>query len=185
MMRSRDRGRAGRHLAAQRRHLDAARPLRPGRRARRLRRRLLVGDRRPAPPEVVVKGIEALKAVWHRGCRRCRRQDRRRRRHPRPDRRSDFFQRKSRVADPAPTSASRSAWCSCRAPASSSRRPAARIVESEILSFGYAIRGWRQVPVDTSVSRREGHRHPARDRADHRRQPQGRSTRTSSSATSI
>ena len=41
------------------------------------------------------------------------------------------------------------------------------IVETEILRFGYYIYGWRQVPVNVAVHRREGQRHAARDRADH------------------
>ncbi len=42
-----------------------------------------------------------------------------------------------------------------------------QIVETEILNFGYAIYGWRQVPINVDVHRREGQRHAARDRADH------------------
>jgi glutamate synthase (NADPH/NADH) large chain len=48
------------------------------------------------------------------------------------------------------------------------------IVESEVLRMGYYIYGWRHVPVDVTCSRREGQRDPARDRADHHLQFQGR-----------
>ena len=103
---------------------------------------------------------------------RCRRQDRRRRRHPCRDPAGLLPRRMSanageRAARPA---ASPSAWCSCRAPTSARRSAAAPSSRREILSFGYRIYGWRQVPVDISVHRREGQRDAARDRADHDRQ---------------
>ena len=100
--------------------------------------------------EVVLKGIEALKAVWHRGA-------------VDADGKTgdgagihvqiphDFFQRKIKGTGPHRPSASRSAWSSCRAPSFQQQEACRTIVESEILRLGYAIRGWRQVPVDTSV----------------------------------
>jgi glutamate synthase (NADPH/NADH) large chain len=48
------------------------------------------------------------------------------------------------------------------------------IVESEVLRMGYYIYGWRHVPVDVTCARREGQRDPPRDRADHHLQLQGR-----------
>jgi glutamate synthase domain-containing protein 1 len=48
------------------------------------------------------------------------------------------------------------------------------IVESEVLRMGYYIYGWRHVPVDVTVPGRKGQRDPARDRADHHLQRQGR-----------
>ena len=81
---------------------------------------------------------------------RRRRQDRRRRRHPRPDpagllpaqdqgraSRTDQRIAVGMVFLPRTSFAAQEA---CRT-----------IVESEVLRFGYSIRGWRQVPVDTSV----------------------------------
>ena len=43
------------------------------------------------------------------------------------------------------------------------------IVEAEIIDAGYTIYGWRQVPVDVSVIGDQGTSHAARDRADHDR----------------
>ncbi len=99
--------------------------------------------------EVVLKGIEALKAVWHRGA-------------VDADGKTgdgagihvqiphDFFQRKIKGAS---RTDKRIAVGMVFLPrASFQQQEACRsIVESEILGFGYAIRGWRQVPVDTSV----------------------------------
>ena len=128
--------------------------------------------------EVVVAGIEALKAVWHRGAvdadgktgdgagihvadpagllraTRCER----RRRH------AAAGPHRGRHGVPAAhrSSARRSA-------AAPSSRP--RSCASATPSCG-----WRQVPVDISVHRREGQRDAARDRADHDRQPEAAST---------
>ena len=102
--------------------------------------------------EVVVAGIEALKARLAPRRRRRRRQDRRRRRHPRPD--PAGLLQATMSSAPATRSCragSPSAWCSCRAPISPRRSAAACIVETEILRFGYYIYGWRQVPVDITV----------------------------------
>ncbi len=71
-------------------------------------------------------GVEALKAVWHRGCGRCRRQDRRRRRHPCAD--SACLLRgfhPPRRANAAAGRNSPSGRFSCRATISASRRAAA------------------------------------------------------------
>ena len=99
--------------------------------------------------EVVVKGIEALKAVWHRGA-------------VDADGKTgdgagihvqipqDFFQRKIKGAV---RTDQRIAVGMVFLPRTSFQQQEAcrTIVESEVLGFGYAIRGWRQVPVDTSV----------------------------------
>ncbi len=98
--------------------------------------------------EVVVKGIEALKAVWHRGA-------------VDADGKTgdgagihiqiprDFFKRQIKGRDGEKGIAVGQVFLprnsfvqqeSCRT-----------LVESELLRFGYSIRGWRQVPVDTSV----------------------------------
>ena len=59
-----------------------------------------------------------------------------------------------------------------------------QIVETEILSFGYEIYGWRQVPINVALHRREGQRDAARDRADHDvRNAAAAATRRRSSAT--
>jgi glutamate synthase (NADPH/NADH) large chain len=99
--------------------------------------------------EVVVKGIEALKAVWHRGA-------------VDADGKTgdgagihiqipqDFFKEQIKGAVDA---GHRIAVGMVFLPrASYAQQEACRtLVESEVLSFGYTIRGWRQVPVDTSV----------------------------------
>ena len=121
--------------------------------------------------EVVEAGIEALKAVWHRGA-------------VDADGKTgdgagihvqipqDFFRSTSRA--PA-TSRARGACIGVgmvflpRTDFAAQERCRV-IVEREILNFGYRIYGWRQVPVNTDGDRREGQRHPARDRADHDRQ---------------
>ena len=99
--------------------------------------------------EVVVQAIQALKAVWHRGA-------------VDADGKTgdgagihlqipqDFFReqikgghdedRRLAVGMVFLPRASMAAQDRCR-----------EIVESEILRFGYSVRGWRQVPVDTSV----------------------------------
>lgn len=99
--------------------------------------------------EVVVKGIEALKAVWHRGA-------------VDADGKTgdgagihvqipqDFFQRK--IKGVARTDQRIAVGMVFLPRASYAQQEACRtIVESEVLGFGYAIRGWRQVPVATSV----------------------------------
>jgi glutamate synthase (NADPH/NADH) large chain len=99
--------------------------------------------------EVVVKGIEALKAVWHRGA-------------VDADGKTgdgagihvqipqDFFQRKIKGA--VRTDQRIAVGMVFLPRASLQQQEACRtIVESEVLGFGYAIRGWRQVPVDTLV----------------------------------
>ena len=99
--------------------------------------------------EVVVKGIEALKAVWHRGA-------------VDADGKTgdgagihvqipqDFFQRK--IKGVGRTDQRIAVGMVFLPRASYTQQEACRtIVESEVLGFGYAIRGWRQVPVDTSV----------------------------------
>ena len=48
------------------------------------------------------------------------------------------------------------------------------IVETEVLRMGYYIYGWRHVPVNIDVSGREGQRDAARDRADPDLERQGR-----------
>ena len=99
--------------------------------------------------EVVVKGIEALKAVWHRGA-------------VDADGKTgdgaglhvqipqDFFQRKIKGA--VRTDQRIAVGMVFLPRASFQQQEACRsIVESEVLRFGYGVRGWRQVPVDTSV----------------------------------
>ena len=99
--------------------------------------------------EVVLKGIEALKAVWHRGA-------------VDADGKTgdgagihvqipqDFFQRKIKGA--VRTDQRIAVGMVFLPRASFQQQEACRtIVESEVLRLGYAIRGWRQVPVDTSV----------------------------------
>ena len=99
--------------------------------------------------EVVVKGIEALKAVWHRGA-------------VDADGKTgdgagihvqipqEFFQKK--IKGVARTDQRIAVGMVFLPRASYAQQEACRtIVESEVLGFGYAIRGWRQVPVDTSV----------------------------------
>ncbi|MGD9511343.1 MAG: glutamate synthase large subunit, partial [Geminicoccaceae bacterium] len=99
--------------------------------------------------EVVIKGIEALKAVWHRGA-------------VDADGKTgdgaglhvqipqDFFQRKIKGAV---RTGQRIAVGMVFLPrASFQQQEACRsIAESEVLRFGYEVRGWRQVPVVTSV----------------------------------
>ena len=103
--------------------------------------------------EVVVAGIEALKAVWHRGAvdadgktgdgagihvadpagllraTRCERTG----------------------AQPRGRAASPSAWCSCRAPTSARRSAAAPSSRPRSCASATPSCGWRQVPVDISV----------------------------------
>ncbi|MEK0082065.1 glutamate synthase large subunit [Benzoatithermus flavus] len=99
--------------------------------------------------EVVVKGIEALKAVWHRGA-------------VDADGKTgdgagihiqipqDFFREQIKGVVEAEHRIAVGMVFLPRA--SYAQQEACRtLVESEILSFGYTIRGWRQVPVDTSV----------------------------------
>ncbi|HEX6013756.1 MAG TPA: glutamate synthase central domain-containing protein, partial [Geminicoccaceae bacterium] len=99
--------------------------------------------------EVVLKGIEALKAVWHRGA-------------VDADGKTgdgagihvqipqDFFQRK--IKGVGRTDQRLAVGMVFLPRASFQQQEACRtIVESEVLRLGYAIRGWRQVPVDTSV----------------------------------
>src|SRR5512134_2473371 len=99
--------------------------------------------------EIVLMGIEALKAVWHRGA-------------VDADGKTgdgagihvqiaqDFFQRKIKGA--VRTDQRIAVGMVFLPRASFQQQEACRtIVESEVLGFGYAIRGWRQVPVDTSV----------------------------------
>ncbi|HET6468387.1 MAG TPA: glutamate synthase large subunit [Geminicoccaceae bacterium] len=99
--------------------------------------------------EVVVKGIEALKAVWHRGA-------------VDADGKTgdgagihlqipqDFFKEQIKGARPGDE---RIAVGQVFLPRNSFQQQEAcrTMVESEVLRFGYSIRGWRQVPVDTSV----------------------------------
>ena len=105
----------------------------------------------------------------------CGRQDRRRGRHPRadPGRRSS----RTRCGGPG-TSRAASGWrsgrSSCRATTSAAQETARTVVETEVLRMGYYIYGWRHVPVDISVPRAEGERHPAGDRADPDLERQGR-----------
>ena len=51
------------------------------------------------------------------------------------------------------------------------------IVETEVLRMGHYIYGWRHVPVNTDGAGRQGQRDPARDRADPDPLRKGRSTR--------
>ena len=99
--------------------------------------------------EVVVKGIEALKAVWHRGA-------------VDADGKTgdgagihiqipqDFF--RAQVKGPIGESENLAVGMVFLPRNSFQQQEACRtLVESEVLRFGYSIRGWRQVPVDTSV----------------------------------
>ena len=99
--------------------------------------------------EVVVKGIEALKAVWHRGA-------------VDADGKTgdgagihvqipqDFFREQIKGAVDTDTKVAVGMVFLPRN--SFAQQEACRtLVESEILRFGYAIRGWRQVPVDTTA----------------------------------
>ncbi|MCB2010280.1 MAG: glutamate synthase large subunit, partial [Geminicoccaceae bacterium] len=99
--------------------------------------------------EVVVAGIDALKAVWHRGA-------------VDADGKTgdgagihiqipqDFFKEQIKGARDA---LHRIAVGMVFLPRTSFQQQEAcrTLVESEILSFGYSIRGWRQVPVNTTV----------------------------------
>jgi glutamate synthase (NADPH/NADH) large chain len=99
--------------------------------------------------EVVVKGIEALKAVWHRGA-------------VDADGKTgdgagihveipqDFFREQIKGALDTDT---RIAVGMVFLPRNSfaQQEVCRTLVESEILRFGYEIRGWRQVPVDNAV----------------------------------
>ncbi|SNB65173.1 glutamate synthase (NADPH) large subunit [Arboricoccus pini] len=99
--------------------------------------------------EVVLKGIQALKAVWHRGA-------------VDADGKTgdgagihiqiaqDFF--RDQIKGPL-GAGDRIAVGMVFLPRNSfSQQETCRaLVESELLHFGYSIRGWRQVPVDTSV----------------------------------
>ena len=132
-----------------------------------------------------------------------------RERHPGAAARSGTAARWTPTARPAtaPASTCRSRWRSstsrCAAPATSPRgeqlavgqiflprndfgaQEAARtIVEAEVLRMGHYIYGWRHVPVDISVPRREGQRDAARDRADPDLATPRASTRRPSSASS-
>ena len=133
--------------------------------------------------DVVQAGIDALKAVWHRGAVDAdgktgdgagihieipqdffaeaveRGGDQR---EVRPDRGRQVFLPKTDLG----------AQERCR-----------QIVETEILHFGYAIYGWRQVPINVGVHRREGQRDAARDRADHDLERRSARATRSSSAT--
>ena len=178
-----DRGRAGRHLAARRRASRAAWALRPRAGARCLRRRLRGRDRRPAAPRGRAQGDRGAEGGLAPRCRRRRRQDRRRRRHPRPDR--------------AGLLPAQDQGCRAHRPADRGRHgvPAARQLPAagglphhrRERGAGLRLRDPRLAPGAGRHlgAGREGRRHPARDRADHRRQPEESSTRTSSSATSI
>jgi glutamate synthase (NADPH/NADH) large chain len=99
--------------------------------------------------EVVVKGIEALKAVWHRGA------------VDADGKTGDgagihieipqgFFREQIKGARAGDE---RIAVGMVFLPRNSFQQQEAcrTLVESEVLGFGYSIRGWRQVPVDTSV----------------------------------
>ena len=136
--------------------------------------------------EVVQAGIDALKAVWHRGA-------------VDADGKTgdgagihveipqDFFARsmsRARGHQAAARAASRSAWCSCRAPTSARRNAAAASSRPRSCDSGYTIYGWRQVPVNVAVHRREGERDAPRDRADHDLRPPSGATSRRSSATS-
>ena len=97
----------------------------------------------------MVKGIEALKAVWHRGA-------------VDADGKTgdgagihvqipqEFFQKK--IKGVGRTDQRLAVGMVFLPRASYAQQEACRtLVESEVLRFGYSIRGWRQVPVDTSV----------------------------------
>ncbi len=113
-------------------------------------------------------GIDALKAVWHRGA-------------VDADGKTgdgagihveipqDFFAEAVQRSGHTLTPGADRAWarCSCRKTDLGAQERCRQIVETEILRFGYQIYGWRQVPVNVDVHRREGQRHAARDRADH------------------
>ena len=124
--------------------------------------------------DVVQAGIDALKAVWHRGAVDADGKtgdgagihieipqdffaDAIERGGARVMRRPD--RRRPGVSAARPISARRSA-------AGRSSRP-------KSCNFGYHIYGWRQVPINVDVHRREGQRHAARDRTDHDLERQG------------
>src|SRR6056297_1126510 len=99
--------------------------------------------------EVVLAGIDALKAVWHRGA-------------VDADGKTgdgagihlqipqEFF--KGRIKGLADADGHIAVGMVFLPRNNINQQEACRtLVESEILRFGYAIRGWRQVPVDTSV----------------------------------
>jgi len=99
--------------------------------------------------EVVLKGIEALKAVWHRGA-------------VDADGKTgdgagihlqipqDFF--RAQIKGQAEDSERVAVGMVFLPRNSFALQEAGRtLVESELLRFGYSIRGWRQVPVDTSA----------------------------------
>ena len=101
-------------------------------------------------------------ATWCRGhrcvarrlasrCGRCRRQDRRRRRHPYRNP-AGFLRRggRARRRQGAVRAYRGRAWCFCRRPISRAQERCRQIVESEILDLGYAIYGWRQVPINVA-----------------------------------
>ena len=163
-------------------HLAAARPLRSGRRARRLRCRLRGRYRRPAAARGGGQGHRGAEGGLAPGCRRRRRQDRRRRRHPRPD--------------PAGLLPAQDQGCGPHRPADRRRHgvPAARQLPAagslphhrRKRDPGLRLRDPRLAPGAGRHLRagREGGGDPARDRADHHRQPARAPTRSSSSATS-
>ena len=118
--------------------------------------------------EVVEAGIDALKAVWHRGA-------------VDADGKTgdgagihveipqDFFAEQSeRGGDQVRAPGrSRSAWCSCRKTDLGAQERCRTIVETEILSFGYHHLRLAPGAGERRGDRRKGQRHPARDRADH------------------
>ncbi len=99
--------------------------------------------------DVVQAGIDALKAVWHRGA-------------VDADGKTgdgagihieipqDFFAdgRASAAAPSCMPGRSRSARCSCRRPTSARRNAAGRSSRPKSSNFGYQIYGWRQVPIN-------------------------------------
>ena len=161
----------GRRLPAQRRASGGARPVRSERRARRLRRRLRRRDRRQAAARGGAgRHRRAARGLAPRRGRR-RRQDRRRRRHPSRDR-AGLLQ----AADPRRQG--------CRGPdrgrhgvpaAHRLQRPGALPHDRRDRGPGLRLQHPRLAPGAGRHlrDRREGDRHPARDRADRDRQPEG------------
>ena len=99
--------------------------------------------------------------------RRRRRQDRRRRRHP--GRAAAGLLRRAGGAHRPRLRPGRIAVGMVFLPSTdlgAQERCRAHRRDARSCAAGFYIYGWRQVPIDTALHRREGQRHPARDRAD-------------------
>ena len=163
-----------RALPARTRAADRGARLRPGVGARRLRRGPGLRHRRQAAPRGGRAGHPRAEGGLAPRRGRRRRQDRRRRRHA-GQRAAGLLRRPGARASATRCAAGAIAVGQIFLPRIdlAAQEAARTIVESEVLRFGFYIYGWRQVPIDIRGDRREGRRHPSRDRADHAGAPPG------------